>query len=138
MQDPCQSLEYFILSPNVNKKTHSKCPCEIVAIHPEILQLLDNLVRWGRAIYKHLYHDMFCLGFPGWLSSRVCLQRGRCGFHPWVRKIPWRRKWQTTPVFLPGKSYGQRSLVGCSSQGSKESDTTEHAHIVWIQCLACI
>ena len=33
------------------------------------------------------------------------------GFYPWVRKIPWRMKWQPTPVFLPGKSYGQRSLV---------------------------
>ena len=36
------------------------------------------------------------------------------GFHPWVRKIPWRRAWQPTPVFLPGESHGQRSLVGCS------------------------
>ena len=35
-------------------------------------------------------------------------------FHPWVGKIPWRRKWQPTPVFLPGKSHGQRSLVGLS------------------------
>ena len=32
-------------------------------------------------------------------------------FHPWVEKIPWRREWQPTPVFLPGESYGQRSLV---------------------------
>ena len=32
-----------------------------------------------------------------------------CGFDPWVRKIPWRRKWQPTPVFLPGKPYGQRA-----------------------------
>ena len=36
------------------------------------------------------------------------------GFYPWVGKIPWRRKWQPTPVFLPGKSHGQRSLVGYS------------------------
>ena len=36
------------------------------------------------------------------------------GFHPWVRKIPWRRKWQPTPVFLPGDPHGQRSLVGYS------------------------
>ena len=40
-------------------------------------------------------------------------------------KFPWRRKWQPTPVFLPGKSYGQRSLVGYSPWGCKESDTTE-------------
>ena len=37
---------------------------------------------------------------------------------------PWRRKWQSTPVLLPGKSYGQRSLVGYSLRGHKESDTT--------------
>ena len=43
-----------------------------------------------------------------------------------VRKIPWRRKWQPTPVFVPGKSYGQRSLVGYSPWGRKESDMTEH------------
>ena len=46
-------------------------------------------------------------------------------FNLWVRKIPWRRKWQPTPVFLPGESHGQRSLEGCSPWGCKESDTTE-------------
>ena len=46
-------------------------------------------------------------------------------FNPWVRKIPWRRKWQPAPVFLPGKSNGQRSLGGYSPQGHKESDVTE-------------
>ena len=47
------------------------------------------------------------------------------GFNPWVGKIPWRREWQPTPVFLSGESNGQRSLVGCSSWVSKESDTSE-------------
>ena len=47
------------------------------------------------------------------------------GFDPWVWKIPWRRKWQPTPGFLPRESQGQRSLVGYSPSGSKESDTTE-------------
>jgi len=46
-------------------------------------------------------------------------------FNPWVKKIPWRRKWQSTPVFLPGKFHGQRSLVGYSPWGCKESDKTE-------------
>ena len=41
------------------------------------------------------------------------------------RKIPWRRKWQPAPLFLPGESRGQRSLVGYSPRGLKESDTTE-------------
>ena len=47
------------------------------------------------------------------------------GSIPVSGKIPWRRAWQPTPVFLPGESYGQRSLVGCSPWGRKESDTTE-------------
>ena len=50
---------------------------------------------------------------------------GEMWFDPWVEKIPWRRKWQLTPVFLPGKSHGQRNLVGYSSQDHKESDMTE-------------
>ena len=45
-------------------------------------------------------------------------------FSPWVGKMPWRRKWQPTPVFLPGKSHGQRSLAGHSPQAREESDTT--------------
>ena len=59
------------------------------------------------------------------MQLRTCLQCRRPGFDPWVRKIPWRRKWQPTPVFLPGESHGQRSLAGYSPWGRKESDTTE-------------
>ena len=44
------------------------------------------------------------------------------GFDPWVGKIPWRREWLPTPVLLPGKSHGQRSLAGDSPRGRKESD----------------
>ena len=50
------------------------------------------------------------------------------GFDPWVGKISWRRKWQPTPVLLPGESQGWRSLVGYSPQGHKESDTTKRLH----------
>ena len=49
----------------------------------------------------------------------------RCGLDPWAGKIPWRRKWQPTPVLLSGKSHGQRSLAGYHPQGHKESDTTQ-------------
>ena len=49
----------------------------------------------------------------------------RCGFNPWVGKIPWRGKWQPASVFLPEKFHGQRSQGGCSSWGSKELDMTE-------------
>ena len=49
----------------------------------------------------------------------------RSGFNPWVGKIPWRRKWQPTLVFLPGKSHGRWSLACCSRWGHKELDMTE-------------
>jgi len=44
-----------------------------------------------------------------------CLQCRRPWFNPWVRKIPWRREWLPTPVFLPGEFHGQKSLAGYSS-----------------------
>ena len=68
-------------------------------------------------------------GFSGGSDGKsVYLQCGRPGFNSWVRKIPWRRKWQPTPVLLPGKFHGWRSLVGYSQWGCKESDTTEQFH----------
>ena len=51
----------------------------------------------------------------------------RRGFDPWVEKIPWRRAWQPTPVFFPGKSHGLRRVMGCGPRGCKESGTTEAA-----------
>ena len=61
-----------------------------------------------------------------------CRRQERCGFFPWVGKIPWRREWLPIPVFLPGKSHGWRSLTGYSPWGCKESDMTKqlsmHTH----------
>ena len=57
-------------------------------------------------------------GFPVGPSGKEptcqCRRHKRFRFDPWVRKIPWRKAWQPTPVFLPGESHGQRSLVGYS------------------------
>ena len=57
--------------------------------------------------------------------QRQCRRHKRHRFDPWVRKISWRKKWQHTPVLLPGESHEQRSLTGYSPWGRKESDTTE-------------
>ena len=72
-----------------------------------------------------IYHNY--LKFPGSRLKPTCQYRKhkRPGFDPWVRKIPWRREWQLTPVFLPGESRGQRSLVGYSPESHKNWDTTE-------------
>ena len=71
-------------------------------------------------------------GFPGGSDSKgSACNAGGLGFDPWVGKIPWRSEWLPIPVFLPGESYGQRILVGCSPWDRQESDTTEqltHTH----------
>ena len=73
---------------------------------------------------------------PWWLSWwKVCLKCGRPGFDPCAGKVPWSRAWQPTPVFLPGESRGQRSLVGYSPWSHTESDMTEViAHMWYSRC----
>ena len=66
-------------------------------------------------------------GFLGYSGGSVVknlpAKAGDPGFDPWVGKVPWRRKWQPTPVFLPGNPHGQRRLAGYSPWGCKELDT---------------
>jgi len=74
------------------------------------------------------------LGLPWWLGGKKKKQKTTCQcrkrrFNPWVGKIPWRRVWLPTPVFLPGESHGQRRLASCSPQGHKESDITEQLSV---------
>jgi len=65
-------------------------------------------------------------GLPWWFRwQSICLQCRRPGFDPEVGKISWRREWHPTPVFLPGKFYGEGRLAGYSPWGCKESDVTE-------------
>ena len=120
--------------------------------------LIDKIGEWaeGKIQDWRIFRFLPVLNFIAWIFKIfVCLQvfnvslcRTRCfsgkgsacqskrwrrhGFDPWVEKIPCRRYWQPTPVFLTGKSHGQRSCVGYSPWGCKESGTTEglstHAH----------
>ena len=81
----------------------------------------------GKSISK-TWKQPKCLSIDGTVVKNLPLMQEthkRCTFNLWVGKIPWRMKWQPTPVFLPEKSHGQRSLVGYSSWGHKESDMTE-------------
>ena len=71
----------------------------------------------GPLIEKHL------CSIANLLSQNICYRRPR--LDPWIRKIPWRREWLSTPVFLPGEFQGQRSLEGYSPWCHKESDMTE-------------
>ena len=82
-------------------------------------------------------------------STCQCRRQSRRRFNPWVRNVLWRRKWQTTPVFLPGEFHGLGSLAGYSLWGHKESNTTEvtqhacifhppeHLLCLFITCCCC-
>ena len=116
-------LKIWRLGPHFQESTYIKV-VSITYIH--IYIYLTYIFIY---IYLHVNIYIFTHVCYTWTSLVaqlvVCLQCGRARFDPWVRKIPWRRKWQPTPVFLPGESRGQRSLVGYSPWGHKESDTTE-------------
>ena len=91
----------------------------------------------------------FLWTFPGYItlpgnlngkkSACQCRRHRRHEFNPWLRKIPWRRKWQPTPVFFPEEFHGQRSLAVYSPWGRKQLDITEclsHTHSInWMSVL---
>ena len=87
--------------------------------------LLINL--WGHREHLTLSLLLF-MGFPGGASGKepACqCRRHETQIQSWAGKIPWRRTWQPTPVFLPGESHGWRNLAGYSPWGHEELDTTE-------------
>ena len=98
-------------------------PKDTSALTPQPTLLLMR--NWILSQYLHTE------GLLRWLSGKEpacqCRRHKRCGFNSWVRKIPWRRKWQPTPVCSPGKFHGQKSLGSYSPWGCKESDTMEHS-----------
>ena len=89
--------------------------------------------------YTHLYRTCCFIqyhcqgGASGKGPTCQCRRCKRCRFYPWVGKIPWRRKWQLNPIFLPGESHGQRSLAGYSPWGCKrvrhDWGNLAHTHI---------
>ena len=84
--------------------------------------LSDSFITWGWFSGLSVFPTWLLVYRPSimWLTGKefACWCRRR-EFDPWVGKIPWRRKWQPTPVFLPGKSHGQKSLAGYSSWGHR-------------------
>ena len=87
-------------------------------------RLLGRLVRWSGSLFKNFPQFAIIHTVPySSVSKESACKAGDLGLIPgfdsWVGKIPWRRKWQSTPVSLPGKSHGQRSLAGYSPWGGK-------------------
>ena len=73
---------------------------------------LGCYTQWVAKSQTCLRTHIYTLNFPGGSDGKaVCLQCGRPGFNPWVGKISWRRKWQPSPVLLPGKSHGWSNVV---------------------------
>ena len=110
---------------------HSSCKslCSIkfmpIAVQPSPSHPHWNLLLTCR-------HSPFWMKLPWWLRwQRICLQGGRPGFHPWVRKIPWRRLCLPTPVFLPREFHGQRNLEGYSLWGFQSHTWLSHQHSLY-------
>ena len=87
-------------------------------LHLRIIRESFDLKKGGLELFLGIC--CVCIwGFLGGASGKEpacqCKRCKRWEFDPWVRKIPWRKTWQSIPVFLPGESHGQESLVGCSS-----------------------
>ena len=114
------------ISMYVTRDTGDSCP-NLIGLSKDysLCQHHGNQLPWQNSPFSYPINSAFP-GGAGRESACQCKRRNRCGFDPWVfKKIPWRRKWKPAPVFLPGKSHGQRSLLGDSPWGHKEWDTTE-------------
>ena len=103
-------------------------------ISPLRAKTLTILFTWGLKLLvwsKYLLPKQFG---SNWKVVMHLLQGRRPGFNLCVGKIPWRRKWQLTPVLVPGEFHGQRGPEGCSLWGWKESDTTEWLtnNLLWL------
>ena len=103
--------------------------------------LEDIVLPSSPAAFSYLPNWGLSQGLSGKESTCQCRRCRRCRFHPWVGKIPWKNKWQSTPVFLPGKPHGQNSLMGYRLWGHKELDRTKqlsthtHTHLPdWFEC----
>ena len=99
------------------------------AIKFSLLQNASILVCLTSLCIGHTNFCLVTLGLPRWHSGKEsacqCRRHKRCGFNPWIGKIPCGRKWQPAPAFLPGKLHGQGSLPGYSPWGHKELNTTD-------------
>ena len=108
----------------------SALPCQMAWWSSNIKLCFSDLCDVPRVAIQVIWKDLNMLGIkvsglPWWLRQwRTCLQCWRPGFDPWVRKIPWRREWLLSPLFLPRESHEQRSLLGFSPWNHKELDIT--------------
>ena len=123
------------LSCTLNSPPESQFPGSCVCL--QYCKHLHSHIFSCKSSKKYMIYQWLPRCLRGKESACQFRRLRRCGFNPW--KIPWRRKWQPTSAFLPGKSHGQRSLVGSSPWGRKESDITEQMsahtqHDIYVIC----
>ena len=97
---------------------------EEMATHSSILAWKTSWTEEHMHITSNSYAKAL-MGVPGSSDGKESAQYRKSRLDSWVEKIPWRRSWQPTPVFLPGESRGQRNLVGYSPWGRTELDKTD-------------
>ena len=112
----------FIIMPIIKKSMNNKfwrgCGEKRTLLH----------CWWECKLIQPLWRTVLSRWYSDKEYACQCRRHEKCGFNACLRKIPWSMKWQHSPVFLPGKFHGQRSLVGYRPWCHKESDTTEHLY----------
>ena len=119
------SKEPSLTTQSETATTHTSSPCRECREEFTALRVVGKS-EWQAPKTSILQMSLFislwfCTGFPGGSMIKNSTACRRHGFNPWVRDIPWKRKWQPTPVFLPGKSHGQSSLAGYWAHGVAKS-----------------
>ena len=114
---PCQHVGYMSMKPALYRASEI---LEKVQFHRKMKELYSNQISLDQFLVLHSI-SLIAERDRGSISSSVkkSYQMRRCGFDPWLGKIPWRRKLQPIPVVLPGEFHGQRSLAGYSPWGCK-------------------
>ena len=130
MAGPLSRIELFCCSKN-SSNPFSKEWCGLSS--EKVLGWPRSLFGFSHTIWMDFLANQICscphsrLGFPGGSVNKYACNAGD------LRKIPWRREWLPTPVFLPGELHSQRSLAGYSPWGLKESDMT-HDWATFFEC----
>ena len=132
------TIKFFFEKRNINSIQSFSENWEARNILNLFLKAATLILKWKKGVTNNEDYQLITFTrLPRWHSGREsacqCRTWKRCPFNSRVGNSPWRKKRQSTPIFLPGEVHGQKSLVGDSPCGLKELDTTEHIHTAFIK-----